>query len=271
MISNEEFQIMVDELLVQKLPSSNMLAYIAEKNLKSWVRKWCAEDPALRGRGFEDDIMQSIHLKLMKTVVSKFLLNEGANGRVNYDPEGFGGWLYRVGYNLTKDYADGVRRRDFRSGELYDNLADEESEEVETSEEKIEKLKEAFSIAIASNKRIYIVLTWVSEYIFILNFDISKIKANDMVLMQFENTTLFEMNDMLMTAAKKIPWLNVTAEQKNMLSGALNKEWDGNRVYGEVRYSEFLMKKGGKKAISDWMNRMNNYIKRVMENGTSEN
>lgn len=270
MISNEEFQIMVDELLVQNPPSSEMLAYIAERHLRSWVRKWCAEDTVLSGRGFEDDIMQLIHLRLMKTVVSKFLLKEVTNGCINYDPKGFEGWLHTVGRNITRDYADAVRRRDFRSVEVYDNLTDSEYDKIETSEEKIEKLQEAFSIAVASNKRIYIVLTWMSEYIFMLSLDISKIKANDIVLAQFENTTLFEMNDMLMSAAKKIPWLNVTGEQRDMISGALNKSWDNDRVWGEVKFSEFLMKKGGKKAISDWMNRMNNYIKRVMENGTSE-
>ena len=31
-----------------------------------------------------------------------------------------------------------------------------------------------------------------------------------------------------------------------------------------MKYSEFFMKKGGKATISDWVNRMNNMIKRVM-------
>ncbi len=67
---------MVKELLCDEKTSFSMLCHIAEKTLKPSVIAWCREDECLCGRGYENDIMQEICIRLIKTTVSSFLVRE---------------------------------------------------------------------------------------------------------------------------------------------------------------------------------------------------
>ncbi|MBQ9914678.1 MAG: hypothetical protein IJO50_00900, partial [Clostridia bacterium] len=124
--TTEEFDLMVEELLYCEPISFRMLCNIADKTLRNKVKHWCLLDDALRSRGYEDDIMQEICIRLMKTTVTYFLLKDGADGPVNYDPKGFKYWLTTVGENIKRDFANKIRKIDFNTDDKDDSDAEKE-------------------------------------------------------------------------------------------------------------------------------------------------
>ena len=276
--TRNEFDAMVNELLYSTPASFDMLCSIAEKTLRPSVINWCKNEDCLRGRGYEDDIMQEIHLRLMKTTVDYFLLRNGVKEPYNDNPEGFEDWIFRVADNLKRDFANRVRNRDFKTEDIDnpvigDISSDDYSDGCE-SEERIERLKQAFSIVLSSDVGIYKVLTWLAQFVFILDENVTKIKSNELIIAAFEEKTLYDMYDMLLNASKKIPWIVVTKEQNEKILCALRKKREGTVSYGETKYRNFFMKHNGevsgKKSISDWVNRMNDMIRRQIEDPETE-
>ena len=270
--TREEFDIMASQMLEQKPISYEMLTQIAEKTLRSTVKNWCASDLCLRGRGYEDDIMQEIHIRLIKTTVPYFLRRNGVTEGFNNDPEGFEDWMFRVAENLKKDFANKVRGLDFKTEDL--DAPQVESltasyDHHEDAQEREALLKEAFSIVLSADVNIYKVLTWLAQCLFMLEHNVTKIESNDLILAAFSDKTLQDMYDMLLCASPAISWLVITDEQDAAIRAALRKKRDGTVTFGETQYSAFFMKhKGvvsGKKSISDWMNRMNDMIRRKLE------
>lgn len=260
--TREEFDTMVNELLYKEPISFDMLCVIAEKVLRPTVVNWCKAEEALRGRGYEDDIMQEVHLRLIKTTVSYFLLRKGIEGEYNDDPEGFEDWMFLVAKNIKRDFASRIRNRDFNTDEITDDIPSGE----DIAEEYEERLREAFTIVISSDAGIYKILTWLAQFIFILEYNVTKIKSNELIIKAFEDKTLYDMYEMLLSASNKISWMTVTSEQNEKILDALRKKCDSGVSYGETRYKDFFMKHNGevsgKKSISDWMNRMNGMVKR---------
>ena len=265
--TTDEFETMVQELLYCDPVSFDTLCQIADKTLRPSVINWCKTEDCLRGRGYEDDIMQEIHLRLMKTTVDYFLLRDGIDGPYNNNPEGFEDWMFRVADNLKRDFANKVRNRDFKTEDIDNpNIISTPDDSDYDAEERIDRLKEAFSIVISADVNIYKVLTWLAQFIFILDANVTKIKSNELIIVAFENKTLFEMYDMILTASKRIPWIVISKTQNDRILEALRKKRTGDVSYGETKYKEFFMKHNGevsgKKSISDWVNRMNDMIKK---------
>ena len=265
--TNEEFAVMVDQLLYQETVCFDMLCQIAEKTLTPAVKRWCADEPCLKGRNYENDIMQDIHIRLMKTVITGFLLRENVDGPYNNDPEGFEDWLFTVAVNLKRDFANAVRGRDFKTDDLDDyQYLTAPDNGVEAELERIEKLKQALNIVLGANVGVYKVLTWLAQFVFVLDMGITKIQSNECILAAFEDKTLYQMYDMLLLASRQIPWMEITDRQHTQIVTALGKKWDAEHTYGETQYKAFFMKHNGeisgKKSISDWVNRLNTMIQR---------
>ena len=273
--TQEEFQIMVDELLYQEPVSFDMLCHIAEKTLENKVKYWCSNDTALRNRGCEEDIMQEIYLRLIKTTVSGFLLKKSVNGVYNNDQEGLEDWLFRVARNIKKDFANRIRGRDIKTESLDELesqwLSERQQEELER---RIERLGKAFDIVMAADASVYKVLSWLAQFLFILDRNITKIQSADEIIAAFEHTTLNEMYEKLRAVARRIPWVQITQSQDEKLRKALDKPWDGECTYGQVEFCMFFMKHNaqvaGKKSISDWSNRMNTLIRRELKRQDAE-
>ncbi len=268
---------MVDELLCCEPRRFDMLCHIAEKTLKSSVARWCRTEECLRGRDYESDIMQEIQLRLIKTTVSKFLLRQGLDGPVNNDPEGFEDWLFVVAKNQKRDFANKIRSIDFNTTELDGTEAEECTEEMYDvdEQERIDKLKGAFAAVLAADVGVYKILTWIAQFVFILDNDITKIQSNELIVRTFENKTLYEMYDMIITASQSIPWIEISADQHEKIMSALRKTHDDGVLYGEIRYKEFFMKSNGavsgKKSISDWVNRLNSMINKKTQGADGRN
>lgn len=268
----EEFNIMLDQLLYNQQVSFDMLIQIAEKTLRSSVKRWCNTDEALAGKGFEEDILQEVYIRLVKTAVSSFFLRNGVDGPVNNDMDGFKNWMFKVAVNIKRDYANQVRKV---SAHTY-HMEEGEAEKLlfvsdalsDPATEREQLLSKAFAIVLDADVQVYKVLTWMAQSLYIVEQDVTKIQSNGLVVEHFSQKTLFEMRDILFGWTEKVSWLQITADQRAKIEQALvAADGDGN-VYGEMRYSEFFMKKGGKATISDWVNRMNHLIKRETANET---
>lgn len=262
---------MIEQLLDESNVKFDMLCSIADKILRSTVVHWCANDPSLCGKQLEDDIMQEIYIRLIKTCKSSFLLRNGVDGELNTDPDGFKSWLFKVALNIKRDYSNAVRNRGFKERGFADGeeeiFFDDESAEI--SEERCELLKVAFEIVLNSDNQVYKVLTWIAQCLFVLEFDITKIQSNGIIVDCFAAKTLREMYVIILESSKRIPWIAINANQRSKIEAQLEKPWTDGRMYGQVRYHEFFMKKGGKATISDWANRMNNLVKRVVRDEAS--
>ena len=264
--SDGEFRQMTVELLCDETPRFDTLCLLAEKTLRRSVCRWCAEDPALAGGHYEDDVMQETLLRLIRCAVSGFLLRDGPDGEVNDDPDGFCRWMFTVAHNVWRDLSNRVRKlslsvRGFREGE--EELIPDDPADADTNDAGREILRRAVAVVLTADAHVCKVLTWLAQCLFMIRADLSRIRANDLILREFENKTLYEMRDMLVDAAAEIPWLSVSEEQFKKIDRELDRPFADDRKTGEIRYKEFFMKKGGKATISDWVNRINSLIRRV--------
>lgn len=272
--SEKEFGIMVEELIYREQPSFEMLCIIAEKTLRKQVRHWCNSDFGLGGKNIEleNDIMQEIHIRLIKTAVPMFFLKNGVDGDLNYDPEGFNRWMFTLAKHLTFDYLKKFKSRSTKS--IYDEegkvieIPDEDVEEDDLDEQQ-KVLRKSFDIVLAADIKVYKTLTWLALSLIVLNHDMNKIKSTDYLVIILKNKTLFEVRDIVYKYSQKITWLAISDGQKEKIERSLSMPYDSDRLWGDVRYEECLMKKGDKKTVSDWANRINNIIKRGLEDEAS--
>jgi DNA-directed RNA polymerase specialized sigma24 family protein len=265
MVTVEEFHTMAEELLYRQPACFDTLYGIANRVLRSSVERWCREDGDLKGRGCEDDVMQEIHIRLIKTTVTRFLLRDGVQGPYNDDPAGFEDWMFTVAHNVQRDYARRVRLVTMRTTDLEEAELADRKDPYQTGEDRqrTERLAEAFQIVLSSDTQIYKVLTWMAQCLFIVELDVTRIQSNELILQQFADKSLYDMHEQLLRSARNLPWLQISPDQQRHLQEALDAPYDRQRCYGHVKYREFFMKKGGKATISDWVNRMNSMIKRV--------
>lgn len=268
--SLEEFHTMTEELLVYEPASFDMLCHIARKTLQPTVRRWCNAESAVAGREFEEDLMQEICIRLIKTCVTSFLLRDGPEGPVNRDPEGFQKWMFTVAKNLKRDLFNEVRKVAFHTCGMTSLPEDTQAEEVPNLDAlRLERLSVAFEIVLDADVQVYKTLTWMAQCLFVLEFDITKIQSNEKILETFADQTVGQMRDAVFTAARRYPWIRITPQQAGRIDRALAAPFDEDRPVGAVPYREFFMKKGGKATISDWVNRMNSIIKRVTKDEAS--
>lgn len=270
----EEFEQMIAELTNPSGASFQTLCLIADKTLRQTVQHWCANDPVLSGKDMVNDIMQEIFCRLIKTCVTHFLLRNDCNGQINRDPVGFQKWMFTVARNIKKDVSNHSRRDDYNTtslGKCTDVSTLDSVAALDERKQHIMVLKEAFSIVLNSDVRVYKVLTWLAQCLYIIQFDYSKIESNDKLIEDFSEKTLFEMRDILFEWAKKTEWMHISSEQKNKIDQMLNMPFQKETHIGDIKYKDFFMKKGGKASISDWVNRMNNLIESRIKHGAFDN
>ena len=261
--SNEEYEVLVYEL-TEKVPVSfDMLCSIAERSLRNVVKRWCYEDAALRGRNFEDDIMQEIFIRLIKTCVTGFLKRDDREGKINRNPAEFYSWMFTVAVNIKKDFAKAQRRIDNITTELIENVSAPDCFSL-IDDVKKEKISEAFKIAIKANKKVQIVLTWLIQGLLIIRYDITKIEATQWMVDALSDNSLLQIWQRTTEHFQSTPWIKVTEKDVNDFEEKLNKIDDDNIPLKNKQYRAFYMEKGGKATISDWVNRMNSYIKSRM-------
>lgn len=261
---NRKFKKMVDEMLNYDDMRYDALCDIVVTILKPRVRAWCKKYKCLKNNNSVDEIISDIELLLMKKTLGAFLLKDGPNGKVNYDPEGFKRWIIAVARNATCDYIK--RTNKLNSSIDIDSINESlvQPEEDDNKQEEIERLRHAFDTALTVDMGIYAVISWIARFVYVAEHNVSIIACNDMIISCFENKKLSEMYDIITSEAKCISWLNISEEQNAKILQALNKPWKDGKTYGDAKYNEFFTKQGGKKSQSDWYYRMNNKIKKEL-------
>lgn len=262
--TDEEFKQIYDEVVNEDCYDT--LATVAYRVLKVLVGSWCFKDPMLYRRQYEDDIIQLIQIRVYKTCVHGFFKR---NGEDNYDPVGFRKWFYTVSLNVFRDFAKKVRDKMLKEtdetnldilppvSDVYDYAA-------------CERLDRAFNIVITSSHGAYKTLTWMAQFLIVANFDVTKIESNDMIHQKFHDMTLDGMLSYVIALARRIPWLTLDAQKIAEFRDRLDKPFEDGERIGNKLYESFYMKKGPKATISDWVNRINEYIvKEEEKNGTS--
>ena len=257
--TNEEYQIMIDELTKQESASFDMMCLIAERTLKPLIKKWCYESEDLRYRQYEDDIMQDTQIRLIKTCVTHFLRREDRQYKINDDPDEFCAWIKTVGKNMTKDKAKEVRKQDFHTAALTREIpAPDEFRKIEDDTE--ERFAEAFHIAVRAPRNPHIVLTWIMQSILSVYYDIKRIKATQVIEETVSDKTLFEMWDMILGMLEELPALRTSDDENDYMTSRLDETNAENEKVGDTVYRDYYGNRGGKTAISDWIYRMNQWL-----------
>lgn len=265
--TREEFEQMVQEILYTTPGRYDTLCRIATATLQPLVEAWCKKEDVLCGRGLEGDLLNSILLHLMKTVVHGFLRNDRTEGDYNDDPEGFAHWMTKVANNHKKDFVKRLRRAEYKTdyGTLSEDVAAPASD-AEAQRERLQALRRAFDVVLSADVKVYKVLTWLAQVLFIVDKGLEHHKANELIVAVFEKMTLNEMYHLLLTASHRVPWMTITPAQHSRITAALQQPWDEELTYGEMAYGTFFMKYrgelAGKKSVSDWIHRMNGMIRR---------
>lgn len=250
--------IIINEVVHQKPSCFDTLIKVVDIIATPKVNYLCSSDPALKGRQVENDIMQNIRMRVVKYAERSFFCKDG---NINNNPDEFRMWLSAVVRNSVKDYAKIMRRQQFGIIEDDDERFFYYMEDL-AGDRYSERLKTAFDIAISADTKIYKTLTWLAVVMFVVAFDITKINATRMIDSKFQNLTLDDMYIVLCRLGERIEWLKFTPEQNEKIKNQLDESYDNGMRYGDVGYGEFFMAKGGRKSISDWVNRMNNYIQK---------
>ena len=256
--TNEEYQIMIDELTNREPACFDMMCRITERTLKPLIRKWCYESEDLRNRQYEDDILQDTQIRLIKTCVTHFLKRKDRQYVVNDNPDDFCAWIKTVGRNITKDKAKEVRKQTFRTAALNRDIpAPDDFRKIEDDTEEL--FIKIFHIAVRAPRSPHIVLTWIMQSILSVYYDMNRIKATQVIEETVSDFTLYEMWELILRMLEELPHLRITDEENDYMTSRLNKITENNKV-GDTFYREYYGNRGGKTAISDWIYRMNQWL-----------
>ena len=114
---------------------------------------------------------------------------------------------------------------------------------------------------------IYITFTWLLRAIVLAScdmdvdkndgeYDCVESKANGIVADTFGELTLNEIYAIILLESQTLPWMRFTDADNVRILEKLNEN-RGEIAVGDMKYSDFFMKKGARSTISDWINRVN--------------
>ena len=256
--TNEEYRIMIFELTEKEPMSFDMMCQIAQRTMMPLIKKWCKTSEDLRNRQLEDDIMQEIHVRLIKTCVTRFLRRKDKD-KINDNPDEFFAWMITVGKNILRDTANEQRRHDFRNTVLRDTIpTKDEFKNIENDSE--ERFAEAFHIALGAPRRPHIVLTWVMQSALEIYYDVNKITATQIIADSVGDMTLSALWEKAQDLLRDFPLLRITQEELDGFGSKLDAVNNENVKVGDTVYRDYYGNRGGKAAISDWIYRMNQWL-----------
>ena len=261
--TDEEFELMLYELTEMNPAKYDTMCLIARKVLTPKVKGWCYQYSSLRGRQYEDDVMQEICIRLIKTCVTKFFMREDKPDFINRNPVEFCAWITAVGRHLTHDFAIKQYNYDIHTHELTDLIIETPLFDDATEERK-EKLNQAFNIALTVKKKPHIKLTWLIQSSLMIYYSLTKIDATEIINEMLSDESLNRIWKMVQALTKRISWIHLSQDAANNFSTELDKLLSDEYTIGNTHYNYFYGNKGGKGAISDWAYRMNSYIKSRM-------
>lgn len=256
------YDALVEDICANEEPVYYNLALFVQDHLKKQVQSWCYGSVLYGGKQYED-IMQEIHIRIIKYCESYFF--KPVNGKTTKTCEEFKKWTYVVAKNYFRTYCEKSKRDvviDIDDIDITDCKFTDESEDLDANHE---ALRDAFSVVMDLSSGAHIILTWLSLSLFMI-CDWTKIESTHLLPKKFNDASLSEMFDYVIEALLKLEWLEISEaqieKQKRKLSVIHPKT---GKEIGSMKYSEFYMAKGAEKSISDWVNRINEQIKKRID------
>lgn len=258
----EEYMDKIVEEVVFTTPSRfDLLLLFVDKLCRSKVGYLCSQSDVLKGKKYEDDIMQSIRMRVVKYSERTFFCREDREG-INNSPVEFKKWLSTVTKNCVKDYAKKVRKRMFKEADEDEALLISTANDKDVSEYTTERIKKSFDIVVSASVSVYKILCWLAMAEFMVLLNTTKIKVTDFIIEKFSKMSLDSMYDCLKKVNSFISWMPISDEQDFYIREKLDDVGKNGMRLGSMPFESFYMEKGAKKSISDWLNRMNSLIKK---------
>ncbi len=258
---------LVNDICGKEYPDYYNLIVFVHNLLSKKVEKWCYNDSFLRGGLHNEDIMQEIQIRIIKKCEDYFF--KPVNGKTDKTCEEFKAWCTRVAKNYFISYC--VKQKNRKEVELdlsikFDepgSSKDDSFTEHEKKDADRKDLQDCFEIVFDLKSSPHIILTWLSVSLFMVEYDLSRIKSTHIIVKYFSELTLRQMFIIVIDLITKIDWLqidNEKAEKQALKLEKINK--DTGKITGDMKYSDFYMSKGPEMSVSDWVNRINSQIKK---------
>ena len=264
---------MIREITCKEGASYDAMLRISESFLKPYISKLTSHYPIFNNLDMTDDIYHDVILCLIKTSVDGFLYKDGT---LNDDADGYLRWIYTVAKHVVQNNA---RKLTLKYG-VEQSSTDSDGDQIEIADstdyyntiEAEETLRSCFNAALNSDSSVYILFAWILRAIILSQTDqninntneSSERKACELVVTNFGELTLSVIYAAISVYCDKVSWMNISREANEKILNDLLSEKDGILI-GDMKLSDFFMKKGGNATVSDWINRMNARIRRNIE------
>ncbi len=258
-IKAERFDEIVFRLIDEDRVSCDEAYLVAYDYLKSYVYdSWQAKITPKPSIDDLDDVMQEICIVIAMITKKKFLLPTNEDGSLKY-PRAVGvycEWMHTVGRNYFLNYFK--KLYDIVPTDLDDNVPDTENGfDADEEIEKMSGLVTALGDLLESRTSVYLKLTFLAFNLCVVNEDIGIIEANHYLEEKFCKMTLYQMFEHITLASQSIIWLRLTDEQFDGIMEELDRMFDRNTCYGDMRYEEFFYDNlEGHLSISKWLSRV---------------
>ena len=257
-ISKHEFDIIRRDILERQPADFSTFCTAAESLLRPYIRNILYTKKA--DTALVDDIMQEVHIKLLKTVVTHFFLREDGEK----DETTLVKWMYVVAKNTALTVLTQAGKNVHLSLE-YENdegdlvpipvvSRDSESQPGRMMEMRSE-IGQCLSFIINFGSEAHITLSCMMINLLMLQLGSSRIEAKRRFMEVFSEKSLDDIMSTLRTYINRNSWLGITEKQLKSCEERLERAYKGKRS-GSYLLKEFAMQKGLENSLSDWLNRM---------------
>ncbi len=256
--TTEEYAQMVEEVLGEtpKFTTLFLITYkVFEARKKVWGSKEIYNDADLQCRiqtAFEAKVLKGTH---------GFLLPGGPGSALVFNPAGYHAWLCAV----VDSQKNGVITPWFKKRNAQDGLYDKEGNEIDLPDSdgdisdrviSEELAAECFRRVLDSDVGVYKTLAWLAHRLYVLQGRYKASKCSEVVSLAFSEYTLNAMWEKISAVAGRISWMEISDRQRSRIEERLVEISDRGVPYGQMKFKDLFMKKGGTASVSDWINRI---------------
>ncbi len=275
--TDEEYYMMVNELLESDGAVTDTALRIAEAVLYKYIKLKCYDDRLLRTNDHFDEIMQKIRSKVAKKILNRYVKKDGPFGPVNDDVDGLRPWLRTLGVRTLIDYkrkltGELTDKNKFLQGDVWYYLRLLRGIE-KPSENVVNLLKKCFFTVADMSTAPYKSLTWILHSYLMMETGATRKDATKKLADTFGDRPLVSMRNKafrLLVHETKYSWLGFTKGNFTKIDARLKKTQDDGMLLGETLFRDCFMQKGATSSISDWLNKINKKIRQVIDNEASK-
>lgn len=258
--TTEEYAQMVEEVLGETPCFTTLLLItykVFEGKKKAWGSREIYNDADLQGRiqtAFEAKVLKGTH---------GILLPGGPGSSQVCEPSGYHAWLCKVCDSQKNE----VITRWFKSRNAQDSIYGTDGKPIDIptrpagtdiSDDVIteELLRESFRRVMESKSGSYKILAWLAHRLYHHQKGLDRDKCSNAVAVGFGEYTLNKMWLTIRSVSRRVSWMQITPQQRLHFEELLAQPSDSGVPYGEMKFKDLFMKKGGAASVSDWVNRI---------------